>query len=180
LGKQIGKFEWVLSRGGPFVVTGISKAASWGGDSKKSTKSPFPPVGNDYTRAARFGTHEGVISDEDGEALVFFAEGLCSKFIKINGTVGIINQELSGSESDDIDFAIFDKYKNVFKSVLFDLYFNESKIVLFDSRIDNLEELYDLIEIEKGWYQIEKIICEAEDIEKFGAYIKYIFIRLDR
>ena len=90
MGKQIGKFEWVLSGGGPLVIMGFKKAMTWGGDRRNSTSCPLPPVGNDYTRAARFGAHEGIISDEDGEVLVFFAEGLCSKFFIKDGIIRII------------------------------------------------------------------------------------------
>lgn len=172
---QITNNSWLLSEGGPFVLMGEIKSLRWKGDSALSTHCPFPPVGNDYTRAARFLTHEGVISDEDGEVFVFFSEGLCSKIIGGPREFILFSWEFTGdNESKFIVENELSKFR--FVSDLLYFFVSENRLSLFDSKCSGQYFKGNSIDVEVGRYKVSLFEQIEEDFAKFGKYTMYKFV----
>jgi hypothetical protein len=165
---------WLESRGGPFVVMGLAKCLKWRGDEDLSTTIAFPPVGNDYTRAARFRAHEGVLSDADGEVFVFFSEGLCAQLWNSQEGFGVISWELSGRESLE-DFITFKSENLKNGRTIFDFFISEDKLTMVSGEIANFSDLDSYITVKTGWYKLRKYDLDLGNVDKFGKFLCYRF-----
>jgi hypothetical protein len=166
--------KWLSSRGGPFALMGLAKSRTWGGDEFLSTSVCFPPVGNDYTRACRFSYHEGILSDNDGEAFIFFSVAKASRLIKLGDEFLVVAMEYDSTLNDDV-FDNFDISLLKHHIRLFEFYISETKVSLFSAVEFNENKIQQEIEVKDGWYLAERFELDFGNSEKFGSYVAYKF-----
>jgi hypothetical protein len=166
------KAKWLSSRGGPFALMGSEKCKAWGGDEFLSNNVCYPPVGNDYTRACRFSYHEGILSDNDGEAFIFFSIAKASRLLRLGEEFLVVAMEYDATLEIDV-FEKFDKSFLNFDQRLFEFYISEPNISLISSVEFGDDKIIQEIEVNEGWYLAERFNLDFGNAEKFGSYIAY-------
>lgn len=169
---------WLVTNGGPFAILSRKKRESWGGDLFSSSTVKFPPVDNDYTRACRYGSIEGIISDDDGEALVIFTSGQCGTTATVNGVPSLIFYEVSGEDivvdEDSIQNVNFTSKS---KELLLKINFQDSEICMIDSADCGKGSLFKTLNMSPVWKDVYKCNKSGYLNETFcGEFIVYEFV----
>ena len=147
------KNAWYGTENRAFLVVGFEKFKIWGGMNTNTSILRQPPVLSDFERADRFAADAGIISDNDGEILVFRSEssycGIC-----IKGDVLSLVLHLASGRHDWEPCEFSELNLELLKSYYcFSIYFSESHLVLVDSA-NEFPEYFAEIPFTSGWYDV--------------------------